>query len=295
MSIERDKLLESVNVGVRLATGPGGPHNSLSTSFRAGSGGLLRPLLRGREKDVLRAANTLRRERPRALLPATGSRVVNSRGVPGSVGFLAVTRHDHQLVLVTAHHVLFGDGAREGEPVWGASDSAGTPLVPIGKTLYGRSGSVRGDSRGVYVDCGVASLRSDTEIGHAASIKCVLDTEHSLAAGDRVTKIGAATGFTEGEVVSTDYRSAAVRHGRTDAVGQILIRSSLAGQPFSAPGDSGAAVVGEQGKIVALLWGEAASGNSLACPIAPVLYVLNIVPARSAPNANRDLGASEAR
>jgi len=241
----------------------------------------LRPLVRGGEKGALHAANTSRRDSPRALLVAAGSRVVNSRGVPGTVGFLAVTRHDQRLVLVTAHHVLFGRGAREGEPVWCSGDSSGTPLGPVGKTLYGRCGSVRGDPRGVHVDCGVASLRCDTE-SHSASIERVVDAERSLTPGDRVTKFGAATGFTHGVVVSTEYRAAAVRPGRTEAVGQILIRSSASGQPFSAPGDSGAAVVGEQGNIVALLWGEAASGHSIACPIAPVLYVLNVVPLMAA-------------
>jgi len=258
----------------------------------------LRPLLRGRESDDLRVANASRfgdgrREQQPPLLPAAGARVVNARGIPGSVGFLAVTRHDRRLVLVTAHHVLFGDGAREGEPVWCSHDSSSTSLRCIGHSLYGRSGPVRGDSRGVYVDCGAASVAVE-ETGCGSLVKHNADTDCSLAVGERVTKIGAATGFTEGEVVSTAYAARIVRDDRNDAVGQVLIRSSAGRRPFSSAGDSGAAVLNERGDVVALLWGVAPQGDSLACPIARVLYVLNVAPVCWLPNGNRDLLVSEA-
>jgi hypothetical protein len=141
----------------------------------------------------------------------------------------------------------------------------------------------RGD---VYVDCGVASLVSTS----APALDAELDGIGSMPArGDWVSKLGAATGETEGIVVDADRVERIVRHGRAvDAPGQIILRGLTPQRPFSADGDSGAAVRNAHGEIVALLWGINARGESIACPIDVVLYVLHAVPVRLAAAGHRE-------
>jgi len=246
----------------------------------------VRPLLQGCETEARRAQSAA--GRASLTIPvADGARVVNARGVPGSVGFLAVTRHDHRLVVVTAHHVLFGAGAPARTPVWLAHPLRGGSFERLGQSLYGRAGIVHGRASGVYVDCGVASI-------HWANTRrevWPLDdpgpgAETSLTVGDRVTKVGAATGFTEGIVQDVSHRVPAVRHRAIEAPGQLLVRSAVRGRPFAAEGDSGAAVRDGNGRIVGLLWASTAAGEGIATPIAPVLYVLHVTPVLWAPNDN---------
>lgn len=243
----------------------------------------MRPLLRSRETDTLRADLM------------SGARIANARGIPGSVGFLALTRHDRQLVMVTAHHVLFGDGARAGDPVWLAADGTrAAGLQCVGWSLYGRAGNVRQGDVEAYVDCAVASLDLHPPLRPAWSITGLAPARISVAPGDRVSKRGAATGLTEGLVVSVDHRLAAVRRGPIDARRQILVRGDVRGRPFSAEGDSGSALRDRDGRIVGLIWGVTPGGESLACPIAPVLDVLHVTPALFAPNGGGAFAHREA-
>ena len=70
-----------------------------------------------------------------------------------------------------------------------------------------------------------------------------------------------------------------------DAPGQILIRGLEPGERFSAEGDSGAALCDAHGAVVGLLWGVTPRGDALVCPIAPVLYLLQLSLARVEPYA----------
>ena len=189
-----------------------------------------------------------------------GSRIVSSRGIPGTAGALARTRHDGRRVLLTTWHVLFGDDEEGGE-VFVGEEAAG-------RALYGKLGLVQLDGDEVHVDCAVASYEgrcNDLPRGHA-----------SARAGQPVTKHGAATGITRGVIVSVDFANDVLVGGRTyRASRQILVRSSD-GTPFSAEGDSGALLLDENERAVGLLWGANTSGEGVACPIAPVLYAMNI-------------------
>jgi hypothetical protein len=70
--------------------------------------------------------------------------------------------------------------------------------------------------------------------------------------------------------------------GRTvNTCGQILVRSEDPSQPFNIAGDSGAALRSADGKVIGLVWGLSAQGDALACPIAPVLWVLHVQLARA--------------
>lgn len=200
-----------------------------------------------------------------------GACIANARGVPGTVGFLALTRHDRRLVVVTSHHVLFGSGAREGDPVW----LIGETTMPIGKTGYGRVGSTRFDATEVFVDCAVALLDDDVTASRVVKEETAATVP---ALGAKVHKTDAATGRTEGIVIDTDYTERAFVDGvARDAPRQTLVRSRTSGS-FSSEGDSGAALRNERGEIVGLLWGVTPRGEGVVCPIAPVLFVLNVSP-----------------
>ena len=203
-----------------------------------------------------------------------GACIANARGVPGTVGFLALTRHDRRVVIVTSHHVLFGSGAREKDAVW----LIGEMTTPIGQTGYGRVGSVRFDATEVFVDCAVALLDDDVTASRVVKAETKTSVATVLALGAKVHKTGAATGRTEGIVIDTDYTERAFVDGVAQAArGQIQVRSRTSGG-FSTDGDSGAALRNEGGELVGLLWGVTPRGDSVVCPIAPVLYVLNASP-----------------
>jgi hypothetical protein len=216
-----------------------------------------------------------------------GAAIINARGVPGTLAFLAVTRHDRRVVLVTSHHVLFGAGAGEDEPVWLAGRAHGARTVAqAGRVAYGRAGLVRVGATEAWVDCAAASI--DTPI-----LSTVRDADAEVAArpltvGARVTKNGAATGRTEGIVAEVDYADRTGGGVRQRAApGQILVRPAERGGAFCAAGDSGAALRDERGQLVGLVWGVTPRGEGVACPIAPVLHVLHVHALPEEPRAAR--------
>lgn len=200
-----------------------------------------------------------------------GSEIANSRGVPGTLGCVARTMHDGGTVSVLCHHVLFGDGAREGEPVWLV---VGGTAHPFGRSRYGRHGTVSYGGADVHVDCAVATV-DDTTMDSTTGGD--LGPVGSAAPGLAVSKAGAATGTTFGVVVGVASAVTATTGGRVrSAPGQILVRPAAGAGPFSAEGDSGAMLRGPRGEALGLLWGTNARGESIACPIRPVLAVLGI-------------------
>jgi hypothetical protein len=208
------------------------------------------------------------RERVGEARCAPGACIANARGVPGTLGCFALTRHDRRRVIVTSHHVLFGSGARENDPVW----LMGETTTRLGHNGYGRIGRVGCDGTEVFVDCAVALLDDDVTASRIVNADTVAAVPEP---GTYVYKTGAVTGMTEGVVIDIDYTERAVVDGvEQDAPRQMLVRSRTSGC-FSADGDSGAALRDERGALVGLLWGVTPSGAGVACPIAPVLYVLN--------------------
>jgi hypothetical protein len=199
-----------------------------------------------------------------------GACIANALGVPGTLGFLALTRHDRRFVIVTSHHVLFGSGAREHDPVW----LVGETTTSIGKTAYGRVGCTRFDAADVFVDCAVALL--DDAITSSSVVRD--ETVATTSVGATVHKTGAVTARTDGIVIDTNYCERAIVDGVSQrAPRQILVRSRNGGA-FSTDGDSGAALRNESGDLVGLLWGVTPRGDGVVCPIAPALYVLNVSP-----------------
>jgi hypothetical protein len=190
-----------------------------------------------------------------------GARITSSSGVTGTLGCLAHTLHDEQPVLLSTWHVLFGNGAREGDAVWLVHEANGErTYAPLGRSLYGKLGLVRVHGEQHYIDCAVSSFLGEPDAAGP------IDT-HIPRIGDRVTKTGAATGTTTGIVIDVNYSER--------AMGQILIKP-LDDLAFAAEGDSGSLVIAESNKAVGLLWGTNTRGEGVACPIAPVLYAMNI-------------------
>jgi hypothetical protein len=207
----------------------------------------------------------------------SGVSIVNARGVPGTLGCLAHTLHDRRRVFVTSHHVLFGGGASEGERVWsvGGTDQRRC-FRYAGRSSYGKLGTVRHGGGNVHVDCAVAEL--DSQIAPSSSCVAVhTASDAPLAPGDHVSKTGAASGTTHGVVVDVGYFERVFAEGRWhEAPSQIRVRSLTPSRAFSSEGDSGAVLRNVHGAVVGLLWGANTRGDGVACPIAPVLYVLNI-------------------
>ena len=94
--------------------------------------------------------------------------------------------------------------------------------------------------------------------------------------GETVFKVGRTSGLRRGRIVSTRDRVGPVPY----AIGNCWFRGSFTvesvdGRPFSEPGDSGAAVVRQNGEVLGLVY----AGNGVqtfACPITDVIEALGL-------------------
>jgi hypothetical protein len=138
----------------------------------------------------------------------------------------------------------------------------------------------------VHVDCATAEVSERLVDLTGVQLEAEPASDGPLTVGTRVVKTGAATGTTEGIVVDA-HASEEVRIAgrRIRAPGTIVVRAPRDGERFSADGDSGAVLRGPSGSIVGLVWGVNARGETLACPIAPVLQLLHFVPLRLLPSS----------
>ncbi|MGH7619331.1 MAG: hypothetical protein ACREPM_19105 [Gemmatimonadaceae bacterium] len=209
----------------------------------------------------------------------SGGAIRNARGAAGSVGFLAVRLDTGGAVLVTTHHVAFGNGGAAAEPVWLADTHSGRARR-VGRAAYGREGTVRSRDGDVWIDAAVVDLDDGLLRAADCALAASSAADHDsliVAAGDVVTAIGAASGLAEGRVVDIAFDDRIRVGGRMrNAPRQLLVRSAVRGHPFMRGGDSGAALRNARGTIVGLLWGTTPRGDGIACPIAPVLEILHV-------------------
>lgn len=191
-------------------------------------------------------------------------RIINARGIPGTLAGIGRTIRQRRPVFLTSCHVLFGAGAARHDPVWQVHAAGPSHL---GHALHGKRGIVRWRGADYFVDCAIGTLDASIELAmsHAPAIP---------GCGDRVWKSGAAGGATSGVIVDVDYCGGTDGHAR--APRQLLIRSSDPGRPFVQEGDSGALVWNQDGAPVGLLWGATVAAEGVACPIGAVLQALSI-------------------
>jgi hypothetical protein len=227
--------------------------------------------------------------------PAPALSIASARGVPGTAGAL-LRAGDGAPCLLTSHHVAFGGGCGAGDPVWALPPVPwfGPPGGPvrIGSVRMGLIGRVTCRGEPVFVDCALVAL-DDAEAFpawlRAALAGLVRPAAAPARPGQRVTKAGAVTGLTRGMVVDVSYPDHPCIDGRWwTTSGQILVDPADPELNFAAPGDSGAAILNEAGRMVALLWGVNQGGQGIACPIGAVLDALALD--RAEPGARRAAG-----
>jgi hypothetical protein len=204
----------------------------------------------------------------------SGNLIVNKKGIPGTLGCVAFSRAEQQYVFLTNYHVLFSGGAGESDRVWWGSDSRDTAgLMPLGKTLYGKIGTVMFHEEEYYIDCAIGTMNDTAEYSETS-----FTTVTPAFPGCVVTKKGVATGLSSGIVVDVHYPDSAFINGIAyNTPNQLLIKPVGTNTVFSAKGDSGALVMDEQNKGVGLLWGSNAKGEGVAAHLGPILHELDIV------------------
>jgi hypothetical protein len=218
--------------------------------------------------------------------PPCGVRVINAKGVPGTIG-AALRRHDGRLVLLASHHVIHGRGAVTGDPVF-ALDSREGALVEIGCSIGGWIGRLTVAGEPVFADCAAVLCHDLSTLPIAWRERlAALARFDGLAepiAGAAAFKDGAATGRTAGRIADVDFSDVTVIEGDSfETSGQILVTPVAAeGQRdgtevnFCAPGDSGTALFDAQGRLVGLIWGTNSLGEGIASPIGAVLEALGL-------------------
>jgi hypothetical protein len=234
-----------------------------------------------------------------AAIPGTAARpvlqLVNDRGVPGTAAAL-VAGGDGRRYLLANHHLVFGNNGAAGDRVWAlpaqhAQQAGPQDAVLIGHAHSGEIGRVSSGGEVCFVDCALVELAEPARIPRwlRALLAAGWPAEAGAPApGTPVVKHGPATGTTRGTVLDIEYPDNAIIEGRRwSAPGQLLVGSRDPELMFCAPGDSGAALLDERGRILGLMWGSNESGQGVACPIGAVLDCLGVtlapVPAAAAP------------
>ncbi len=197
--------------------------------------------------------------------------IVNARGVPGAVG--AITRdREGRRYLMSCSHVLFGGGARAGDTIWARDESGGRRLRAVARAAFGFRGPITVDGEGCFIDCAFAELDGADELPpHALALGAVAGVAPAKR-GMRVYKRGWLTGTTDGIVADDEHFERPAFDGELQAAPrQLLIQPTSADERFSAPGESGTAVLDDDSFVVAVLWACNTFGEGIAFPAAAAL------------------------
>jgi hypothetical protein len=230
-------------------------------------------------------------------LNSTHTRTAMGRGTLGCTA----TRRDGTTVLLTNWHVLTRNGGKPGDPVWQPPETAipSFDATDLPTTIGDRDQAVAVilDARITdKVDAGIAKLNVSSccrccgldyrdEIvglsqgGHPPSNN-ILGMRPAVA-GATVYKVGARTGRTVGKVVdpTTGDLQGKLNGVAYTLTGQIEIASQNPDESFSDEGDSGSALIDDDGWIVGLLFGNAdqpPNARSFANHIADVCAAMDI-------------------
>jgi hypothetical protein len=201
----------------------------------------------------------------------------------GTLGCFATRTSDGSQVLLSNWHVLAAGGGRNGDRIYQPAPTSIPPVDLADVPVRPQDGD---DAIGKIVqtvvnntlDCGIARLDLSSwcrscgldfkdeinaiSVGGRPPTNGIVG-QRAAVGGMNVFKVGQHTGRTAGHVVDPHAPSITITLGGTNYTfdGQILIASSDA-NPFSRRGDSGSAIIDQDGYIVGLLF----SGNSVNPP-----------------------------
>lgn len=188
----------------------------------------------------------------------------NGSGVGGSgtLGCMAQLNSDNSWVILSNHHVLYGDSGQDndeiGQPWVGCSWCCKTNV--IAKNL----------NKNLALDCAIAKIEDDISISNVIDDIGSISGAGAVAAinGERVRKRGARTGYTSGTISAID-----------PGTKEITITPNAAGGPnndpggctnyvsgvtiFAFSGDSGSVVLNDNNEVVALLYAIDTATNTL--------------------------------
>jgi hypothetical protein len=216
----------------------------------------------------------------------------------GTLGWFG-TLGDGTVVLLTNKHVLYDEtdsvDSRKlktaqpqlGEPSTCCCCTCGSDNV-IGESIIGIRDISPASS--TSVDCGIAKITPEfasnivLRISNDATTE-VLKVEGTATAvvSDKVRKIGARSGFTKGTVIhigdiavavpnDSGGTAIALRQGQVliipDAAETYQVKEGVCKFAFSNSGDSGAVILNDSNKIIALNWGGDRTTNNVAITIA---------------------------
>lgn len=211
---------------------------------------------------------------------APGTPIANSRGVPGTLGCIAWSKRKEKWVGLTCGHVLMGKNGQTNEEFWKVQYSAAAKFkcYKAGRTLSSRIGTVSFKGLHYFIDSATCSFSEGVHINHfLASNNCFIRGSAAAVLGERVTKIGAATGLTHGILTSATHADQAYIDNRSyEAPNQLLLAPADRSTVFCAPGDSGSVILNRNSQVIGILWGTTGNGEGVACPVAPVLTFLGI-------------------
>jgi hypothetical protein len=207
--------------------------------------------------------------------------IVNARGVPGSAGALALGANGTRY-FISCSHVLYGRGATTGDRVWVRGESGSRKSwFELGRTARGFLGQISYRGHITFIDCALGRLNDESllppPIREAIQEMPLITGAAAAGVGARVSKRGWITGQTHGVVADVDhYDYPGFEDQAQDAPGQILIRPDGDGRNFSAPGESGCAVLESDHRVIGFLWGCNAYGEGIAFPASPALEHLGV-------------------
>ncbi len=222
-----------------------------------------------------------RRNRPLRI----GGSIGHFRVTAGTLGCFVRSRRDSAIVILSNNHVLADENrGKIGDAIIqpGRYDRGRNPADAVGKLLnfvrLKRTGANR-------VDCAAAAVKEKvkydyrelTGLGRLTGLGDILDE------GATVAKAGRTTGTTRGKVTAFELDNLVVGYdiGNIRFDNQIEIEGA-GDSPFSDGGDSGALIVDEQFRGVALLFaggdqgGANGRGLTYASPLRTVLDELKV-------------------
>jgi hypothetical protein len=230
-------------------------------------------------KELVSVADAITFNDCSTLSPYNESLIVNSKGVPGTLGCIAYSNDLKMHVFLTNYHVLFGKHAKAGEDVWLLNDKEEQEkFYLIGRSLVGKIGIFKMGDQHAFIDCALGIFSDDAFLRAFIIQKRNINIKGTAEAkiGEHVTKTGGTTKFTTGIITNTNYHDVCNINGKIyQACNQILIKPANT-KKFSDKGDSGSVVLNSRNEIVGLLWCVNENGEGIACPIEFVMKQLNI-------------------